>query len=105
MSDDLPTGPEYIKFVRTRNNMTQRSLATAVGVGVPHVSKIEAGKERPSQDLCHRIASCLSVSGDRLAASFGYLPDWADELLRTYPSGTLVTLAKFANSITVEEAE
>ena len=79
--------------------MTQRSLATCVSVGYPHISKIEAGKERPSQDLCHKIAACLDVSGDRLAAMFGYLPDWADELLRTHPSGTLTILAMFANSI------
>ena len=38
-------------------------------------------------------------AGDRLAAMFGYLPDWADELLRTHPSGTLTILARFANSI------
>ena len=96
---DLPTGPEYIKFARTRNNMSQRDLAAEVGVGYPHISKIETGKERPSRDLCHKIAACLDVSGDRLAAMFGYLPDWADELLRTHPSGTLVTLARLANSI------
>ena len=82
-----------------RNPSQPQFLFTEVGVGYPYISKIETGKERPSQDLCHKIASCLNVSGDRLAAMFGYLPDWADELLRTHPSGTLTILARFANSI------
>lgn len=98
-----PTGPEWVTFARTRNDMTQRDLAAEVGVGYPHISKIEAGKERPSENLCHKIAACLSMSGDRLAAMFGYLPDWADELLRTHPSGTLATLAKFANQCDEED--
>ena len=96
---DLPTGPEFIRSHRTRKNMSQRDLAAEVGVGYPYISKIETGKERPSRDLCHKIAACLDVSGDRLAAMFGYLPDWADELLRTHPSGTLAILARFVNSI------
>lgn len=70
-----------MRDLRRSAGLTQRDLAYRVAVGFPHISKIEAGRERPSLGLCRSIAQVLSVSGDHLAARFGYLPDWADELL------------------------
>ena len=90
---------EVVRDLRERHFMTQRDLATRVRCGVPHISKIESGKERPSPELCHAIGMALDTSGEHLAARFGYLPDWADELLRTHPMLTLVVLAQTANSV------
>ena len=90
---------EFVRELRKRKFMTQRDLAARVGCGVPHISKIEADKERPSVEMCHAMAMALDTSGEHLAARFGYLPDWADELLRSHPTLTLLVLAQTSNSV------
>lgn len=92
------TGPEMIRQMRDQNeHWTQADLAARVGVGTPHISKIEAGRERPSVELCHAIAEVLDMDADHLAATFGYLPDWADELLRDEPLTALDALRAAAD--------
>ena len=56
--------------------MTQRVLAERVGVGTPHISKIEAGRENPSDELLRNIAEVFTAN---LTNSF-WLPG---ESLRT----------------------
>ena len=46
--------------------MTQRELAAAIGVGVPHVSKVEAGRENPSDDLIAQVARVFDCEFDEL---------------------------------------
>lgn len=93
----------FVRDLRRSAGLTQRDLAYRVAVGFPHISKIEAGLERPSLGLCRSIALVLSVSGDHLAARFGYLPDWADELLREHPMLALLALARVSNAVTADE--
>ena len=76
--------------------MTQRDLAQQVEVGVPHISKIEAGRENPSDDLLERIAAALRLDVEELLlvarrVPQSYLermaaePEQALEFLRTWP--------------------
>ncbi len=77
--------------------MTQRELAVMVKVGVPHISKIEAGRERPSDELIQKIAATLQGNADEwlLAArrlppdlidAFASDPKQALDFLRTWRS-------------------
>lgn len=94
-----------IRQMRDQNeHWTQADLAARVGVGTPHISKIEAGRERPSADLCHSIAAALGLDGEHLAAMFGHLPDWADELLREEPSTSLHALRVVAGVLIARAA-
>jgi transcriptional regulator with XRE-family HTH domain len=61
--------------------MTQRDLAAKVGVGVPHVSKIEADRESPSDELIQRLAAALGADPDEyMLAARRVPPVFVDEL-------------------------
>lgn len=46
---------------RTDSGYTQRTLAEALGVGFPHVSKIETGRERASLRVLNESAALFGV--------------------------------------------
>jgi transcriptional regulator with XRE-family HTH domain len=51
---------------RIRAGLSKQSLATAVGVGVPHIYRIEAGERRASPELLKRLATVLDTDVDDL---------------------------------------
>ncbi len=51
--------------------MTQRDLADAVGITVPYVSKIEAGKETPTEEKIVKVAEVLGLNPDELILAAG----------------------------------
>lgn len=55
-----------IKVIRARKGIRQKQLAEAVGVTANTIWRIEAGKNKPSWDLAHKIAEYLGVSLDEL---------------------------------------
>lgn len=63
---DPETIGQRIKRERLKREMTQRDLANMIGVGTPHVSKVEAGRENPSDDLLERVAGVFDCDLDEL---------------------------------------
>lgn len=57
---------ERIRSKRKEKGMSQRDLAEKVGVGFPHLSKIENGAETPSDELLDKIADALDDDVDEL---------------------------------------
>jgi len=78
-----------IKRERLEINMTQRELAEAVDVGVPHISKIEADRENPSDELLERLTSVFDVSLDELLIAARRVPDDILEGLAADPIAAL----------------
>jgi transcriptional regulator with XRE-family HTH domain len=52
---------ERLKRERVERGMSQRGLAARVGVGHPYISKIEAGRDTPSDALLERIAEVFEM--------------------------------------------
>ena len=72
---------QRLKRERLSRSMTQRSLAEAVEVGVPHISKIEAGRESPSDELLQKIAEVFGCDVDELLLAARRIPpDLMDKL-------------------------
>ena len=59
---------ERLRELRVAAGLSQRELADRVGVGFPHISKVESGKERPSDELLVNVAPHLKVDADELHA-------------------------------------
>jgi HTH-type transcriptional regulator, competence development regulator len=89
-----------IRALRVDAGLSQRQLAAKVGVGFPHLSKIEAGKETPSADLIQRIADALEADADELLLLADRIPgelaevvmekrDLAPLLLRKWKAGAI----------------
>lgn len=74
-----------IRELRLEAGLSQRALAERVGVGFPHLSKIEAGKETASSDLLMRIAEAVGVEPDELILLAGRIPDDVSGVLLEKP--------------------
>ena len=87
--NDADTIGQRIKRERLDRQFTQRDLADAVGVGVPHISKVEAGRENPSDDLLAKLARVFGVDPDELLLVARRLPPELSEKLAQNPSQSL----------------
>ena len=87
--NDADTIGQRIKRERLDRQFTQRDLADAVGVGVPHISKVEAGRENPSDDLLAKLARVFGVDPDELLLRARRLPPELSEKLAQNPSQSL----------------
>jgi transcriptional regulator with XRE-family HTH domain len=79
---------ERLRELRVKAGLSQRDLADLVGVGFPHISKVESGKERPSDDLLRSVALHLDVEVDELLILAERLPDEATADLLKIVSGS-----------------
>jgi transcriptional regulator with XRE-family HTH domain len=86
---------QRIKRERLSRNLTQRELADAVGVGVPHISKVEADRENPSDDMLRKIAKLFKVDVDELMLVARRLPDTLMEKLAANPTRSLLHLRQW----------
>lgn len=80
---------QRIKRERLARDMTQRDLAERVGVGVPHISKVEAGRESPGDPLLHRLAEVFEVDAEELLLVARRLPDEIAEEFAADPEKVL----------------
>lgn len=75
--------------------MTQRALAEEVDVGTPHISKIEAGRENPSDELLRKIADLFGCEFDELLLVARRIPYDLLEQLASDPKESLEYLRKW----------
>ena len=59
---------------RLKAGLTQAEVAVYLGVGAPHISKVENGRERPSEVTVRRYAELLHLDLDSLLIELGYAP-------------------------------
>jgi transcriptional regulator with XRE-family HTH domain len=86
---------QRIKRERVARDMTQGGLAELVGVGQPHVSKVEADKENPSDDLLLRIGTLFGVDPVELLIVARRLPPSIMERLAADPAKSLLRLRRW----------
>lgn len=95
MMDGVETIGQRIRRERLARSMTQRDLAGRVDVGVPHISKVEAGRENPSDELLGRVARELDLDADELFIVAGRVPNEIADSLAADPSSAIKYLRKF----------
>ena len=93
--DDIEPIGQRIRRERLKRAMTQRELAEEVGVGAPHISKIEAGRESPSDELLRSIAEILDCNFDELLLAARRMPPDLMERLASDPKGSLEYLRQW----------
>ncbi len=64
--DAILSGKNLVKVWREYRQMTQRQVADTVGISIPYLSQIGAGKRKASTDVMKKIAQTLRVSLDDL---------------------------------------
>ena len=86
---------QRIRRERLKRTMTQRDLAQEVGVGAPHISKIEADRESPSDELLRSIAEVLGCDFDEFLLAARRMPPDLMERLASDPKGSLEYLRQW----------
>ena len=86
---------QRIRHERLNLSMTQRALAERVGVGAPHISKIEADRESPSDELLRNIAEVFDCEYDELLLVARRVPSHLVETLASNPRQSLEFLRTF----------
>jgi transcriptional regulator with XRE-family HTH domain len=89
MTSTVQTIGQRIKEERLKAGLTQRALAVKVEVGVPHISKIEAGRESPSDELLERMAEAFGVDAGELMLVARRIPDAVLDKLAADPVDAL----------------
>lgn len=92
---DIETIGQRIKRERLKLGWTQRHLAEAVQVGVPHISKVESGRENPSDELLVKLAKKFKVESDELLLVARRVPDGLIDTLVADPEAALAFLRTF----------
>ena len=92
---NIETIGQRIKRERLERAITQRVLAERVGVGAPHISKIEAGRESPSDDLLANIAEVLDCDFDELLLAARRVPEDLMDAFASDPQSSLEFLRQW----------
>lgn len=92
----MPPEPlgQRIKKERLALEMTQRDLANSAGITVPYMSKIEAGKETPTDEKIVKIAGVLGLNADELILAAGRMPTDVMDRLAADPTKGLAFLRR-----------
>ena len=96
--EDSETIGQRIRRERLCRSMTQRDLANFVGVGAPHISKVEAGRENPSDELLQKIADAFQCDFDELLLVARRLSPESLETLATNARQAIQFLRKLKSS-------
>lgn len=76
-----------MRETRRSKGVSQRELASTVGVDFSYISKVENDRlPPPAADTIVRICEALGVAPDELLASTGKMPTQIKEMLGTSPS-------------------
>ena len=92
--DDEPVGAR-IRRRRTELGLSLVELAGTVGIGAPHLSKIERGLEQPSETVLANVATALAIDADELMLGAGLVPRWMIEALAADPARASATLRRW----------
>ncbi|ACN15019.1 putative transcriptional regulator [Desulforapulum autotrophicum HRM2] len=57
---------QLLKFIRTSKEMTQKEMASLIGISQNYLSLIESGTKNPSSDKLSDFAEALQISKDAL---------------------------------------
>lgn len=80
--------PNRIRELRLEQDMILETLASAVGVSIPHMSSLELGKRELTMPVMERIARSLGVAvADLLRPAMGGLTPDERRLIETYRAG------------------
>jgi transcriptional regulator with XRE-family HTH domain len=88
----VPSVGENIRYFRERADMTQMSLARAVGVAPPYISQLEAGVRVPSLGVARKVAGALGIDVALLIG--GKSADEPRRLSRAQRANMLMTLLR-----------
>jgi putative DNA methylase len=96
------TLPEFIKKRRKALDLTIRATAQRVGVDVAYLSRVEAGRVPPSDQLLRKLAQVLQCDEDELFLLAGRLPESVRKMVSRQPDRAAAALRMMAEMCVAE---
>ncbi len=93
---------QTIKQRRENLGMSLRATAQKVGIDVAYLSRVEAGKVPPSEQLLHKLAEVLDYDEDQLLLLAGRLPESIREMVNRQPYRAASALRTMAEMCVAE---
>lgn len=88
---------ERLRRKRLALGRTHRDIAAAAGIGYPYLSRLEAGRNLPSDEVIERLAAVLDDNADELILVSGRVPQWAADALTEDPPAGIDALRAFVD--------
>lgn len=85
LDDEPDPFGEQLRSLRRARRLTQRKLATEIGLDFTYLSKLENGAERPGEETVRRLAAYFEVDAEELLALAGKIPPDLGDLARRDP--------------------
>jgi transcriptional regulator with XRE-family HTH domain len=85
---------EKIKQVRKKEMLTQEDFAKSLGLNTSYISKLESGKNEPSEQLILSICRTYSVNHDWLTKDEGAMYNPPQKVTKKAPGGFDLNLMK-----------
>lgn len=92
----------HLKELREQKKLSLRVAAQTLGVDVAYLSRVEAGKVPPSDQLLERAAESLGCSADDLLLLAGRVPPAMRGMVAKYPSRAAAALNQMARMCVAE---
>ncbi|MCK4404637.1 MAG: helix-turn-helix transcriptional regulator [candidate division Zixibacteria bacterium] len=74
-----------LRELREKKGLVIKDLAPELNVTYTHLSNIELGYKKPSEDFIRRVAAFFGVDEEELTILAGYIPNDISEILSKYP--------------------
>ena len=87
-----------LRELRERKGQSLRSAADELGMAPSHLSRLERGERRPSDELATRFADYYGTTPDALAAATGRVPDDVVRMLLLHPEAITELRRKYGDS-------
>lgn len=94
---------EYMRSLREGENISLRSLSSAIGVDPAHLSRIEAGKVVPSESLVERLTMVLNCDPEELLLMSGRQTTLMTEFIKRDPEYATSVLRR-VSTVSVAES-
>ena len=94
----METIGQRIRRERAARGMTQKQLAARLRVGASHVSKIETGRESPSNALIEKAAAAFLADPDELMLVARRMPEHIMGRLAIDPAHSARELRRWQNA-------
>ena len=83
-----------LRELRQGKGLGIKDLAPELNVIYTHLSNIELGYKKPSEDFIRRVAEYFGENEEKLLILAGYIPDDISEILSKYPKEAPTFLRK-----------
>lgn len=93
---------EYIRSRRQARDLSLRDLSRRIGVDVAHLSRVEASKVQPSDQLLQHLAAALDINVDEVLLVAGRLPEAIRAMVERHPYRIATALRSFAEMSVAE---